>query len=639
MFLSVIVWLSSGRYGETTEVIGTRSGFDNEVRSQKSEVRSSFCNEDLNTAPKTFCFQRQGFRHNFFDNLVHKKIINLEKLASTGVSSLGEQPFAPTVIARDPLSPSPPPPLPLSPPESPPPLSVPSPSLPNEDNLINIPGTITVKKFDFAGNTVFSQEELAEVTAPFVDRPLTFAELLQARSAVTKYYVNNGYVTSGSYIPPQTIENGVVTIQIVEGSLEDINVNVEGKLNPNYIRDRLALAGETPLHLPTLLESLQLLQLSPLIDSISAELSASPRPGSNLLTVKVVTAQSFYPKLILDNGRNPQAGEIRRGFELSELNLTGIGDKIRTTYYNSDGSDDFEVTYQVPFTIYDSTVEFGFRHLSGEILEKPLDVLELNSDYQKYSLRFRQPIIKTPNQEFSIGLDLDHQKSKTVYLDGLAFPGRGSDTDGRTHISTLRFSQEWVGRTEEQVLALRSQFDWGLEALGTTTPYDINVNPATPEATYFLWRGQGQWVQVLAPDTLFVIRTDIQIADRPIVSLEQFSLGGLENVEGYRQNSLLTDNGVFAAMELRFPIFRLPRENLVLQLIPFATYGQGWNSGLSPDPPINELASIGLGFQIQYNNIFSARIDWAHPLGKDIFLEGSSLQDQGINFTINISPW
>jgi hypothetical protein len=39
----------------------------NEVRSQKSEVRSCFCNGDLSPAPKTFRLKRQGFRPNYFD--------------------------------------------------------------------------------------------------------------------------------------------------------------------------------------------------------------------------------------------------------------------------------------------------------------------------------------------------------------------------------------------------------------------------------------------------------------------------------------------------------------------------------------------------------------------------------------------
>lgn len=543
-------------------------------------------------------------------------------------------------VDRTPVSPrlpelKPTQPIPL--PETP--LKIPSltPSTAEEFSP-NIPGTITVKQFRFEGNTAFGDAELTEVTQGFIGRPLTFAELLEVRSAITKRYVDNGYVTSGAYIPPQTIENGIVTIQIVEGALEAINVEIEGKLDPNYIRDRLAAASASPLNIPRLVEALQILQLNPIIDNISAELTASPYPGRNLLIVKVVTARSFYPTLIIDNGRNPQVGEIRRGIDLVDNNLLGVADKFEVTYFNTDGSDDIEVTYQVPVNIDNGTVEVGFRNLTGEIIEVPLDTLEINSDYQKYSVRFRQPIIETPNQVLALGLDFDHQKSQTRYLQGLPFPSRGADNNGRTNISTLRFSQEWVGRTEQQVLSARSQFDWGIEVLGTTKPFDLEVNPDTPYSNYFLWRGQAQWVRLLAPDTLFVIRSDLQLANRPIVSLEQFSLGGLGNVEGYRQNSLLTDNGIFAEMELRLPIYRMSKDRLVVQVVPFLQYGQGWNSGNTPDPSINELASVGLGLQIQYNRIFNARIDLVNRLGKELFQGGDSLQDDGIFFTITISP-
>lgn len=543
--------------------------------------------------------------------------------------SFDNSPIPPTSIPKLP-QPSPLPETPLTPPTVSPP--------PTEEVSPNIPGTITVREFNFEGNTAFGTEELKQVIGEFIDRPLSFAELLQARSAITQYYVDQGYVTSGAYIPPQTIENGVVTIKIVEGQLEDIQVTVEGKLNPNYVRDRLALGGQTPLNVPRLVESLQLLQLNPIIESISAELTPSLRPGNNILVVNVVSARSFYPSAIFDNGRNPQVGEIRRGFNLTENNLLGIGDKAEFSYFNTDASDDIEVSYQVPINVYNGSIEVGYRSLTGEIIEEPLDILEINSDYQKYSFRFRQPIIQTPSQEFFLGLDVDHQKSKTVYLDGLAFPSRGSDTNGRTHISTVRFSQEWVGRSATQVLSARSEFDWGIEAFGTTIPFDLSVNPDAPYSNYFLWRGQAQWVKLLAPDTLFVIRSNMQLADRPVVSLEQFSLGGLGNVEGYRQNSLLTDNGIFAAMELRFPIYRLPRDRFVVQFIPFLNYGQGWNSGEETDPPINELASVGIGLQVQYGDFFNARLNWANSLGKDLFQGGESLQDDGIFFTIKISP-
>jgi len=40
----------------------------------------------------------------------------------------------------------------------------------------------------------------------------------------------------------------------------------------------------------------------------------------------------------------------------------------------------------------------------------------------------------------------------------------------------------------------------------------------------------------LAPDTLLLVRGNVQLADRALVPIEQFSLGGLESVRGYRQD-------------------------------------------------------------------------------------------------------
>ncbi len=128
----------------------------------------------------------------------------------------------------------PPPTTPVPEPELPPTLSPPqellqppsptpeTPEIPEAPSTV--PQTITVERFEVVGSTVFSSEELAAVTAPFTNRPLSNAELYQVRSAITQFYNDRGYITSGAYIPPQEIRDGVVTIQVIEGELEAIDV-------------------------------------------------------------------------------------------------------------------------------------------------------------------------------------------------------------------------------------------------------------------------------------------------------------------------------------------------------------------------------------------------------------------------------
>lgn len=511
----------------------------------------------------------------------------------------------------------------LQPPTTP---TTPSPELPSE-----IPGTIVVEKFNFEGNTEFSDAELAEVTKDYINRPLTFAELLQARSAVTNLYTSNGFITSGALIPPQTLESGTVTIQVVEGELEAINVTGGDRLNDSYVRSRLKLAARKPLNVNRLLEGLQLLQLDPLIETLSAELSAGTRPGSSILEVSFKEAQSFRSEVILDNGRTPSVGSVRRRGQINEGNLLGFGDKLFLSYTNTEGSNALDASYSIPFNPRNGTVTFSASRTSSNIIEPPFDQVDIQAASRNYEVSLRQPIIQTPNQEFALGLSFNRQESDTTLLD-VPFPlSPGANDQGETRINAIRFFQDWTQRDAQQVFAARSQFSLGLG-------WDATVNDEPPDSRFFAWRGQVQWLRQLAPDTLVLLRGDAQLATRALLPLEQFALGGLESVRGYRQDALLSDNGIFASAEVRIPLYRLPREQGVLQLTPFIDAGTAWNSSDNEDPDPSTLVSVGLGLRFQLGDRLTARIDYGIPL-IEVEDRNRTLQEDGIYFSIVASPF
>jgi hemolysin activation/secretion protein len=514
---------------------------------------------------------------------------------------------------------------------------------PEEELPDTLSGKITVTRFEFSGSTVFTLEELAAVTQSYLNRPITFSELLQARSAVTKLYTDNGYVTSGAYIPPQTIENGVVQIEIVEGSLETINVDIKGRLTADYVRDRIALATDKPLNVDRLLEALQLLQVNPLIARISAELSAGTRPGTSILDVNIEAANTFSAQALLDNGRVPAVGSFRRGVEFSEASLLKLGDTIRGAYRNTDGSDDFDFDYTLPINARNGTIKAAYRKVYSEIISPEIfRRLDFDSEYERYALEYRQPIVQTPNQEFALGVSFDHQNSQSVLgaFEDQPFVVPGTENDGKTRVSSLRLFQQWTQRNEEQVIGARSEFSFGLDAFSSTNSFDAAFNDQAPETRYFAWRGQAQWVQLLAPDTLLVARSDLQFSDAHLVSLEQFSLGGLGSVEGYRQNQVLTDNGIFAGLEVRLPIVDSSDiEGTLVQVIPFVNAGTGWNNAGVANPDPATLVSLGLGLQWQQDDFFTARIDWGIPLIDENVDESNTWQENGIHFSIIFKPF
>ncbi|OCQ96939.1 hemolysin activation/secretion protein [Nostoc sp. MBR 210] len=524
-------------------------------------------------------------------------------------------------------------PLPeLPPPEQLLPNAPQSPTQPDV-NPQTLAETLIVERFEFVGNTVFSEQELASLTDAYLKRPITFNDLLQLRSQLTKLYIDRGYVTSGVIIPPQTVKGGVVVLQAVEGSIEKINVTGTRRLNPNYIRDRLAIASGKPLSRDRLLTGLQLLQLDPLIKSLSTDLQAGTRPGTNILEVKVTEADSFSTQLVLDNQRSPSVGSFRRRIHLTEANLLGLGDGLSIGYTNTDGSNGFDVSYSLPVNPRNGKLIFSYGNTNSNVIERPFNSLEINSQSRYYELTYRQPLRQTPNQEFTIGVTASHQASQTFLgLDDIGpFPlAVGADDEGRTKVSAIRFFQEWTQRSSQQVIATRSQFSFGLGILGAT------INQDEPDSRFFSWRGQAQWLRQLAPDTLVLLQADMQLADRQLLGLEQFGIGGQTSVRGYRQDQLLTDNGVQLTGEIRLPIVRIPQG--IVQLTPFFDIGTGWNHSGS-NPQSQTLVATGVGLLWRQGNNFTARLDWGIPLTSISSQRDKTWQENGLYFSVIYTPF
>lgn len=534
------------------------------------------------------------------------------------------------ILPREPQPPNPnlpvPQPAPLVPAE---PILPPSLPIPESQQ------TITVEKFDFEGNTAFSDTQLAAVTRRFIGKPITFTELLEVETAITQKYVEAGYINSGAVIPAnQTFakDRAIVKVQIIEGTVAQIQVNGTRRLNPGYVRSRLAIASGPPLNRDRLLEALQLLQLDPLIQSISAELRPGLRPELSQLQVRVREADTVNVEVFIDNERSPSVGSFRRGIRLNQANLLGLGDGIEVAYSNSDGSHDYDISYTVPINPRNGTITISGSYTDTRVVEPPFDRIDIEGKSFGIDLTFRQPLILRPTREFGLGVSASYQNSQTFVLER-EFPlALGADERGRTIVSALRLFQDFVHRSPKEVFAVRSQFSFGLDV------FDATSNETGPDSQFFSWRGQGQYVRLLAPETLLIFRTDLQFSPNPLVSLEQFGLGGARSVRGYRQDSLLTDNGVFVSAEARIPILRVPQLRGILQVTPFVDFGVGWFNENQIPLDKNTLAGAGIGLLWQMGDNLSARIDYAIPL-IDVNANDRTLQEQGVYFSVRYSPF
>ena len=489
------------------------------------------------------------------------------------------------------------PPLPAYRSPAAPVLSLPPTMLPPQAPL-SAQARVLVRRFQLSGNTVFSEQELAQVTRPYENRWITSEELQEVRHKLTLYYVERGYINSGAVIPDQQVTDGVVHITLIEGKLSAIEISGNDWLRTGYIQNRLTLDTDEALNIQNLQQNLQLLQQNPLLERLNAELMPGIQPGEGILKLAVQEAKPYEIGVIFANDQPPEIGAERVQIYALHRNLTGWGDSIGV-YYNygleQNSKNNWSAFYAVPLNAYDTTLRLWYEKRYSEIIDFPFD-LQITSKLKTYGIGLSHPFYRTPQQTFSMGLSAE-QRDSTSYLEGEPFSFAAGADNGKSKVSVARFFQDWLDRDLHQVIAARSMFSWGLDAFGATH----NHGPL-PDGQYVGWLGQFQWARRLGDwGSQLLFRADTQLVNRSLLPTEQCSIGGMATVRGYRESQLVRDDCLIASLEWRIPVLALPIPGLsrgseegLVQLAPFVDYGRAWNKDL-PTPLPKEIRSAGAG--------------------------------------------
>ncbi len=581
-------------------------------------------------APAGFLFARQRFISLTIGLTMMSTLVDTSVFAQSTIDPTGRsgQPSGP--LKEEFQRPLPPPRqvLPILPPALP------------EEEAPKQPGTVRVFVRDVrvTGNTVFSEGEIAETTAPFKNRILMTEDLERLRLALTLLYVNKGYLTSGAIIPDQDVVDGVVEVQVIEGRLARIDVEGNRWFSSSYLRDRLWLGSRTPLSLAPFQEQLQLLQQDRRIERINAELRPGDQRGESLLNVRVADRNPFHASFDVNNYQTPLVGPVRGIGTVIHDNLTGRGDPLSVSYGGSTGAHPIiDASYALPFNRYGTTFMPYYRRYDFKLIEEPFKPLDLNTDTEIIGMNLRHPIYRTVTDEVALSIIGEHLFTQSFIGDKpfATFPGF---QNGAATVSALRFAQDWTHRTIDTVLAIRSRFSVGLNVLGAT----INSNPDTPDGQFFSWLGQVQTIKQYGERLLnmqLLGHMDLQLTTSPLFPLEQVALGGRYTVRGYREVTLLRDNAFIASLESRFPLIRRRSGEPIVQLAPFVDVAHGWSLGQNRPAPIapitdfpNTLASVGVG--LRWNILAQGRavfeVYWGQKL-RPVQNVGNTLQDHGVH--------
>ncbi len=271
-------------------------------------------------------------------------------------------------------------------------------------------------------------------------------------------------------------------------------------------------------------------------------------------------------------------------------------------------------------------LSIDYSNNNFSVIEEPFNEFDINSETEKIALSLTHYLKKSYNLELYFSISGENRKSKSFLL-GNPFSFSPGSVNGESEVTVLRLSQGWTKKSLEQVFAVRSSLNFGVNLFDPTMKAGT-----TRDSKYFSWLGQFQYVRRLNYKKLplqLLLRANIQWTDDQLLSLEQFSIGGFTTVRSYRENTLVRDRAFTSSAELRIPLKFNKRGKETIQLASFIDFGKASNNG-SVDDRIESISSAGLGVLFNFDHV-TAQLYWGQQL-RDIDYNDNDLQDQGFHF-------
>ncbi|MGK7896564.1 MAG: ShlB/FhaC/HecB family hemolysin secretion/activation protein [Xenococcus sp. (in: cyanobacteria)] len=505
-----------------------------------------------------------------------------------------------------------------------------------QDASEDLVAPIKINTITVSGSTIFQETDFAPIVEPLEGTISSLAELRLVADQITQLYLKDGYITSRAIIDSDSLTEGDIQIEIIEGQVEEIKILGADRLI-RYVRSRVKLGAGTPLNTGKLEEQLRLLRIDPLIENVEAGLSAGSGIGLSTLVVRVEAAKPLAIDFGIDNYSPPSVGSERLGWELAYQNLSGLGDTLSASYFPRveafSDTFDLELQYQVPINAKNGSIAADVEIYRNEIVNGIGEDADITGETERYKLTYRQPIVRTTQQEFALSLGFEYEEGQT-FLQGNGFSFVQGPDNGVSKTSVLRLGQDYILRQSNGAWAFASSLNFGLDMFDTTN----NSSDAIPDGQFFSWLGQIQRVQVLNKDNLLIIQSELQFTPDSLLPSQQFIIGGGESVRGYRQNARAGDNGIRLLIEDRFTVSRDRAGQPIFTLAPFFNMGAIWNVEDNPNERLeqNFLAALGLGLIWRPISDLNIRLDYAPPL-IDLDDRGDNVQDDGFHFSVRYS--
>lgn len=459
--------------------------------------------------------------------------------------------------------------------------------------------TFPIDAFDVAGNTLLPPAAVEAAVYPHMGPGRTAGDVEAARLALEQAYQGRGYQTVVVEVPEQGVTDRVIRIAVTETAVGRLRVTGSRFFSPEDIKRQAPSLAEGQV--PNLEKAEREIEaINRTADrQVAPVLKPGRIPGTVDVDLAVTDELPLHGSLEVNNDHAAFTEDLRLNATVRYSNFWQRGHTLFAGYTVApERREDLEVfqgSYLAPLRGTPWTLQLsGYDSNSRLATLGGTSVLGLGYQLNARAI-YDLPQIGGVAHRFTVGADYNNLTLATSLLDedGVIVP---IEAIGVTYVPliadysmSLATEQATTGVSLTLAASLRGAADNDDEFL---------TNRFLGRANYFKLNATLDHVQTLPRGFVGVVQAGAQVADQPLVSREQFAIGGLGSIRGYLQAAALGDAGAYGDFELRSPLVLQSLSRFVEDWRFYAFGDVGQVKLFEPLPEQDSsttLASVGLG--------------------------------------------
>ena len=476
---------------------------------------------------------------------------------------------------------------------------------------------VYVENIEVTPSEILTVYEIENIIDDYTKTNVKIEQLQEIVNKINKLYLRKGFVTARAYLPEQTIEDGIIKIELLEGKVGNISVSGNRWTKTKYIEDRLGLNKGDIFNIKEYEQDLMIFNRY----NDTVELTTTLAPGEETLGTTDIEVQTheklpFHVTALMDNAGRSTIGKYRGGLMLQDDSLFGYRDKLTVGAYANRYSVTPFADYNIPVNKKDGRIGASFSSSNSKIGHGPYEMFNIKSRSQNYSLYYTQPLYRRPWTELTSTTSIAYKRAIT------SFDGHDLYTDKISYAQTG--------------LNFRYDSKRGIWYLNQSVAYAFPI--FQKQSNYLKLEGGLLRIHDFGHGVVGQIRGSYQIIPKNLVPyIDQFVAGGVATVRGYSEGLLIGRSGYVLSGELMFPVLprtiksrdktkEIPFLGSYMKMFGFIDHAYVFPyKGDGPDAPCynsdDVLISMGLGFRFNLPKDISLRICWGFPLMRNHYEE------------------